>query len=86
MVLVLGPLQDNERVGTLIACVGRVFASANTDTTFAHMLGRVPNGYLMYRSSAGGLVYDPTTGTASWTATSITLRATVAGTYSFLLL
>lgn len=84
--LVLGPLQDNERVGTLVACVGRVFASANANTTFAHVLGRIPNGYIMFRSSAGGLIYDPTTGATSWTTTSITLRATVAGTYSFLLL
>ncbi|MGB8520842.1 MAG: hypothetical protein WCD38_11835 [Candidatus Tumulicola sp.] len=86
MFLVLGPLQDDERVGTLMACVGRAFASANADIAFAHLLGRVPNGYIAYRSSTGGVLYDASTGTAAWTATSITLRATLTGTYSFLLL
>jgi hypothetical protein len=79
------PILDNSRIGPYVYCAARVFASANTNTVFPHILGRVPNGYVMYRTP-GGLVYDASTGITAWTLNSITLRATVAGTYSFWLL
>jgi hypothetical protein len=83
--LVTGPLQDNQHVGTMIACVARNIANANTDTAILHQLGRKPNGYIALRSSAGGVLYDASDGVASWTVAQIKLRATVAGTFTFLL-
>lgn len=70
------------RIGTMGACMNRAFG-ANVDVTLNHPLGRVPNGYKAIRSSSGGVLYDASDGTASWTASTIKLRATVAGTYSF---
>jgi hypothetical protein len=50
--------------------------SANTNQTFAHQLGRVPNGYIPTGKSAAGDVYD---GTIAWTDEEITLKCTTTG-------
>ena len=55
------------------------FAGANTNTTFTLALGHVPGGFVEYNKTVGGTVFAPST--AAWTANSITLQATVAGTY-----
>jgi hypothetical protein len=83
--IVTGQLLDNGRVGCFVACVGRVFAGANADTVFSHVLARTPNGFLLYRASVGGTLYDASDGVTSWSSTQIKIRATQAGTYSFLL-
>lgn len=83
--IVKGPIVDGGkgvRFGTMGACMNRTFA-ANADTSCAHSLGRIPNGYKMIRSSSGGVLYDPSTGTTKWSGQNIDLRATLAGTYSF---
>jgi zona occludens toxin (predicted ATPase) len=72
LTIVTGPVLDNAKIGT-------------SDTTLPHVLGRVPNGYIMYRSSSGGQVYDASTGESLWSRSSIVLRATVAGTFSVLI-
>jgi hypothetical protein len=71
--------------GDNIGVVGKNVAGAallTTDTVLTHNLGRVPNGYIQTRSG-GGVLRDASDGTASWTATTIKLQASVAGTYSF---
>ena len=52
-------------------------ATADTDTTITHNLGRVPAGYIVIRSSGSGVVYDGST-PADWTATTFTLRCSAA--------
>lgn len=52
------------------------FASANTDTTITHNLGRVPVGYHVVSKSASTDVFN---GVAAWTTTQITLQSSVAG-------
>lgn len=84
-IIVTGPVLDNARVGgAFVALVGRVFSAANTNQALAHQLGRVPNGYIVYRTSDGGVVYDASDATASWTTTSIRLRCTSTSTVSLL--
>lgn len=82
---ITGPLVDNALVGTWRYCMARATnALANTDTDFTHQLGRVPNGIFPVRTAKGGVLYDASNGTASWTATNIRLRSTVAAdTVSF---
>lgn len=58
-----------------------VFASPNVDTSFIIAPGSVPDGYQQYQASVGGIVYNGSNQGTDWTPTSITLRATVAGTY-----
>jgi hypothetical protein len=57
--------------------VTATFASANTDTTFTHNLGRVPVAYFVAKKSKSCDVF---TGTLAWTSSQITLQGTVAGT------
>jgi len=57
--------------------VSVTFASANTDTTITHNLGRIPVGYIVMTKSQACDVY---TGSVSATKSQITLRGTVAGT------
>jgi hypothetical protein len=86
LLIVNGAILDNTRagLGPFASLVGRTVGT--TDTALAHALGRVPNGVAMvFRNSSGGVLYDASTGTGAWTDTSITLRATVAGVYSFLI-
>lgn len=83
LTIVTGPVLDNAKIGPYAALVGR--AIGTSDTTLPHVLGRVPNGYIMYRSSSGGQVYDASTGESLWSRSSIVLRATVAGTFSVLI-
>lgn len=61
-----------------------VFPNANVDATFVIALGSVPDGYQPYQSTVGGIVYNGSNQGSDWTATSITLRATVAGTYKLI--
>ena len=82
--IITGTLLDGARVGTFEAAVNRAVGTA--DTSLAHGLGRTPNGVLAYRSSSGGVLYDATSGVTLWTDRLIVLRATVAGTFSFLLI
>ncbi len=76
------PILDNQQVGPFRALVAR--AINTTDTALSHTLGRVPNGYLLYRAGVAGTLYDASTGIAAWTASSISVRATSSGTYSLL--
>lgn len=55
------------------------FAAANSDTSVAHGLGRVPVGYLLAGSSASMSVYN---GSIANTASSLTIRSSTAGTAS----
>lgn len=50
--------------------------SANSDQTFPHQLGRVPNGYIPMAKSIAGDIYD---GSVAWTKDTITLRCTSTG-------
>ncbi len=56
-------------------------SSANTEFAVAHSLrdkngnARVPQGYIVIRRSAAGVIYD---GTTTWTTTNIYLRCNVA--------
>lgn len=71
------------RVGSFYAIVGASIGT--TDTTLAHLLGRIPSIYLVGQNSAGGVLYNASTGTADWSPSQIVLRATVAGTFTLLL-
>ena len=82
--IISGPLLDDARVGTWGVAVARAVGVG--DTSLSHGLGRTPNGIIVYRSSSGGVLYDATTGSTLWTDRLIVLRATVAGTFSFLLI
>ena len=58
------------------------FAAPNSDTTFIISNGMIPNiGYVVVQASAGGIVYNGSNQGSDWTANSIVLRATAAGTY-----
>lgn len=72
--IVTGTLVDNAQVGTARACIGRTFSTSLTDTAFAHGLGRIPNGYLPFRSRLGGVMRDGVNHGSDWTSTSITLQ------------
>jgi len=48
-------------------------AVVDTETGFAHTLGRVPAGYIVVKRAGGGVVYN---GTTAWTATMIYLKCT----------
>lgn len=53
-------------------------AIANTETTFTHNMGSIPVGYLVIgQDKAGSLFQLAATGTA-WTATTISLKCSVA--------
>ena len=72
------PLVDNTRLGSF--WLRHQVAIDTTDTALDIKLGRIPSCYIVLRSS-GGVVYDGSDPSV-WTGDSITLRATVAGTYS----
>lgn len=54
-------------------------AAVNTNTVATHKLGHVPVGYWVIGSGAIGIVYNGSGGVASWTTTTITLRAAGPG-------
>lgn len=84
---VSGQIKDQNRLGTLGAAVNVTTPTSGTEFVVNHPLGRLPNGYLCYRTSLGGVVHDPSDGAARWTAQTITLRSTVTGdTISLLVL
>lgn len=56
-----------------------VFGAPNTPTVFTIALGQIPSRFVQQFASVGGVVFAPST--AAWTPNSITLEATVAGTY-----
>lgn len=68
------------RVGTTCFLMDRAVGTG--DTVLQHALGRIPNAYKAVRNSSGGVLFDATTGITAWTPLTITLRATIAGTYS----
>lgn len=51
------------------------FSAADTDTTIGHNLGRVPFGYLVASKTVSSDIYN---GSVSATASTITLKASVA--------
>lgn len=55
------------------------FANANANTAFTIAVGRIPSVFVQLGATVGGIVFAPST--AAWTPNSITLQATVAGTY-----
>lgn len=61
--------------------VSATFGAANTDLTIIHNLGAIPVGYLVFRNSNGGVIYD---GSVAFTKTTITLRSTVANTVALI--
>ena len=62
--------------------VSATFTAANTDLSVSHSLGRVPTGYVVLSLSASMIVY---TGASAWTSSTISLKASAAGTASLLL-
>lgn len=60
-----------------------LFASANTDVTVNHGLGRVPRGYLIIGVNAASIIYD---GAGEPTSTTIKLKASAACTAKILFL
>lgn len=76
---VSGKIKDQNRMGSLGAAVSITTPTAGTEFTFPHPLGRVPNGYVVYRTALGGVVYDPSDGSARWDARTMILRSTVTG-------
>lgn len=84
---VSGQIKDQNRIGTLGAAVAITTPTAGTEFVVAHPLGRMPNGYIVYRTALGGVVYDPSDGNARWNAQTLILRSTVtADTVSLLIL
>lgn len=78
------PLVNGSKVGSFFPVLQVAFEAA-TDTVIPVRLGRLPSGYIVVRSPAGGgQVTDASDGAASWTPMSIVLQATVAGSYSVL--
>jgi len=60
------------------------FAAPATNQTIAHTLGRLPIGYLLLRNSSGMVLYDGSVAAEVFTRSTVTLRATVAGTATIL--
>lgn len=61
------------------------FESSGTpdaENTVAHTLGKVPTGYIIYRQSAAGILYD---GASEWTATNIYLKCDTASVTFYIL-
>lgn len=46
-------------------------ASANTEDTLSHSLGKVPTGYIVYSKNKAGTIYD---GSTTWTSSNIYLK------------
>ncbi len=57
--------------------VTAVFTAANTEQSFNHLLGQVPQGYIVVYKSASMTVYD---GTTQPTADRIYLKSSALGT------
>lgn len=77
------PLQNQRKVGSFLPILG--VALTTTDTTIPIKLGRQPSGYIVIVvPNGGGVVTAGTKNGADWTTTSITLAASVAGSYSVL--
>jgi hypothetical protein len=61
--------------------VSITFASANTDTSVGHGLGRTPAGYLVTSRSANMVIYD---GSVANNTSTLILRSSAPGTASVL--
>lgn len=70
--------QKNARGQDLTA----VFASPNVNTQFTIALGHIPTRVVQQGATVGGVVFAPSQ--AAWSSISITLQASVAGTYQLL--
>lgn len=53
------------------------FSLADTDVQIKHDLGRIPTGYVVFRTSQATAIYD---GTTAWDSTYIYLKSATAGT------
>jgi hypothetical protein len=80
--IITGPVIDGAKPGPYAMLKARHIDT--TPTVLTHNLGRTPTGYHMVRSHQGGVVFDEDPDESAWSGTSVTLRATVAGTYSIL--
>lgn len=76
--IINGQFVDGDNVGGLSKVKLQVTINSS-NTTITHNLGRVPNGYKVFRNGNGGVVYDSSAGTANWTTTTMDLRSTVTG-------
>jgi hypothetical protein len=77
--IITGVIGNQARIGTWGAVTGITTPTAGTVFTVNHPLGRIPNGWILYYTALGSVLYAPSTGTTSWTTTTISLRSTVTG-------
>lgn len=77
------PLVPNFRIGSFFPIQ---VALTTADTICPIQLGRMPSGYIQVNTpNAGGAVYNGTKNGSDWTPSSITLAASIAGTYTILI-
>lgn len=76
--IITGKIKDQDRIGTLGAAVSITTPTAGTEFTVSHPLGRIANGYVVFRSAKGGAVYDPVDGDARWNTKTLILRSTAS--------
>jgi hypothetical protein len=79
------PLISGSKVGSVYPVLGVQLGT--TDVTVPIALGRMPSGFITINAPVGGGVVTAGGNAGSdWTPSSIVLQATVAGTYSVLIL
>lgn len=60
--------------------------TANTESTFTHILGSIPVGYIiLWQDKAGSIYHGPNTGTL-WTSSTISLKGSVISITALLFL
>lgn len=65
---------DGQNTDTVFL-TGTSNAIANTETVFAHQLGRIPIGFIIVKMDKAGRFYS---GATAWTSTGIALKCDVA--------
>jgi hypothetical protein len=81
---ITGTLVDGQNLGAFVYCKARSLSSS-ADTTITVNMTRTPQGYLQTRApSGGGVITDGASNGSDWTQGKVVLRASVTGTYSFL--
>jgi hypothetical protein len=79
------PLISGSKVGSVFPLLGVELGT--NDVTIPISLGRIPSGFITISAPiGGGVVTVGSQNGADWTPSSITLQATVAGTYSVMVL